>query len=312
VLVSAISFGTLAILAKLGYRAGLDAQQIVTFRFVIGALGMLPVTAAFRQNPLRLPPRALVAVVLMGAVGYVAQSSSFILALQSLPASLVELLAYTYPAIVVLAGRLLFGRRLPATHLVALVGSFAGVVLLVGAVRFATGPALFFALVNPVIYTAYLLVGERVMRGLPPVGAATLTINSTAVSLLLLTAATGNLRLPSGLQQWAVLAGLGVVSTMIAITALLAALPRIGAARAALISTVEPVWTVALAVVLLGDRLSASQVAGAILVLASVVLLQLGGRLALGQVVPLGGDRQQGDDAGQSGQQGGDDKGAGE
>lgn len=288
-LISAVCFGTLAILAKLGYRAGLDAQQIVTFRFLVGAAGMLVVAAAARQNPLRLPPRTFLGIVLMGAVGYVAQSWSFILALQTLPASLVELLAYTYPAIVVLAGRLIFGRRLPAAQLVALAGSFAGVVLLVGALRFASGPALFFALVNPVIYAAYLLTGERVMKDVPPIGAAALTITSTAVTLLLLTGAGGHLRLPAGAAQWSVLLGLGVISTMVAITALLAALPRIGAARASLLSTVEPVWTVALAVVLLGDRLSLTQVVGALLVLASVVYLQWSGSRAAREPQALAG-----------------------
>jgi len=289
VLVSALCFGTLAILAKLGYRAGLDAQQIVTFRFLVGAAGMLVAAGVARQNPFRLPRRTFLGIVLMGAVGYVTQSWTFILALQALPASLVELLAYTYPAIVVLAGRLLFGRRLPAVQLVALAGSFAGVVLLVGAVRLAGGPALFFALFNPVVYAAYLLTGERVMKDVPPVGAAALTITSTAVTLLLVTGAGGRLRLPVGAAQWSVLLALGVISTMVAITALLAALPRIGAARASLLSTVEPVWTVALAVALLGDRLSLPQVVGALLVLASVVFLQWSGSRAAREPQALAG-----------------------
>jgi drug/metabolite transporter (DMT)-like permease len=54
----------------------------------------------------------------------------------------------------------------------------------------------------------------------------------------------------------------------------MAGLPRVGAARAALMSTVEPVITVVLAVVLLGDRLSAIQVVGGVLVLLAVIIVQ--------------------------------------
>jgi len=54
----------------------------------------------------------------------------------------------------------------------------------------------------------------------------------------------------------------------------MAGLPRVGAARAALVSTVEPVITVLLAVVILGERLSAVQVVGGVLVLLAVILVQ--------------------------------------
>jgi drug/metabolite transporter (DMT)-like permease len=48
----------------------------------------------------------------------------------------------------------------------------------------------------------------------------------------------------------------------------------VGAARAALLSTVEPVITVLLAVVILGDRLSAVQVIGGALVILAVIIVQ--------------------------------------
>ena len=70
---------------------------------------------------------------------------------------------------------------------------------------------------------------------------------------------------------------MALIPTMFAISAFLAALPRIGASRTALLSTVEPVVTVTLAFALLGDRFGLLQLAGAALILASAVLLQLPG-----------------------------------
>jgi drug/metabolite transporter (DMT)-like permease len=60
----------------------------------------------------------------------------------------------------------------------------------------------------------------------------------------------------------------------VAISLFLAGLPRVGAARATLLSTFEPVVTVGLAVVVLGDRLSLTQVLGGALVLIAVVVVQ--------------------------------------
>jgi drug/metabolite transporter (DMT)-like permease len=75
-------------------------------------------------------------------------------------------------------------------------------------------------------------------------------------------------------QQWGVAFGIALFPTMVAISLFLASLPRIGAARASLLSTVEPVVTVLLAAALLGDRLSPVQIAGGALVLAAVVMVQ--------------------------------------
>jgi drug/metabolite transporter (DMT)-like permease len=54
----------------------------------------------------------------------------------------------------------------------------------------------------------------------------------------------------------------------------MAGLPRVGAARAALLSTWEPVVTVLLAVLILGDRLSVVQILGGVLVILAVLLVQ--------------------------------------
>jgi drug/metabolite transporter (DMT)-like permease len=68
--------------------------------------------------------------------------------------------------------------------------------------------------------------------------------------------------------------GIALFPTMIAISFFLASLPRIGAARASLLSTIEPVVTVLLAAALLGDRLSPVQLVGGALVLLAVVMVQ--------------------------------------
>jgi drug/metabolite transporter (DMT)-like permease len=49
----------------------------------------------------------------------------------------------------------------------------------------------------------------------------------------------------------------------------------IGAAQASLISTVEPVWTICLAALILGERLGPIQLIGGVLVIGGVFLAQL-------------------------------------
>ncbi len=274
VLTSATGFGTLAIFAKLGYAAGLGTEQTLAFRFLLAAVGMTALAALARQNPLRLGRTHLITLVALGAVGYTAQSLTYFVALRTLPASLVVLIAYIYPSLVVAAGWLFLGRKVSARHGVALVASFAGVAMLVGGTRFELSWALAFAIASPVIYTGYILIGERVMGSVPALAASAVITSGAALAFCLLAALNHELALPRNATGWAVGFGIALFPTMLAISLFLAGLPRVGAARAALLSTWEPVVTVTLAVLLLGDRLSAIQVVGGVLVMLAVVAVQ--------------------------------------
>jgi drug/metabolite transporter (DMT)-like permease len=274
VLASATGFGSLAILAKLGYASGLGTQQMLAFRFLLAAVGMVAVAALAGQNPLLMRRSHLLTLLSMGALFYSAQSLTYFLALRTLPASMVVLIAYIYPSLVVAAGWLFLRRAVTVKHVAALVASFLGLALLVGGARFQLTWALLLALASPVVYTGYILVGERVMGSVPALAASAVIMVGAAIGFSSIALVTNELTLPRGLGGWAVVVALALLPTMLAITLFLAGLPRVGASRAALLSTWEPVVTVMLAAVVLGDRLSVVQVLGGLLVLLAVVVVQ--------------------------------------
>jgi drug/metabolite transporter (DMT)-like permease len=274
VLGSATAFGTLAIFAKVGYASGLGTEQTLAFRFLLAAIGMVALAMVIGQNPLRLRRNQLVTLFALGAIVYTGQSLTYFIALRSLPASLVVLIAYIYPSLVVVAGWLFLRRAVSVWHWVALAASFAGVAMLVGGARFELSWALVLAIASPTIYTGYILIGERVMSSVPAVAASAVIMSGAALAFCLLAALNHELALPRNVSGWAVAVGIALFPTMVAISLFLAGLPRVGAARAALLSTWEPVVTVLLAVVILGDRLSIVQVIGGVLVLLAVIVVQ--------------------------------------
>ena len=278
VLGSATAFGTLAIFAKLGYASGLGTEQTLAFRFLLAAIGMVALALALGQNPLRLQRKPLLMLFGLGAIVYTGQSLTYFVALRSLPASLVVLIAYIYPSLVVVAAWLFLHRAVSASHGVALAMSFAGVALLVGGAQFHLSWALVWPLVlavaSPMIYTGYILIGERVMVSVPAVAASAVIMSRAALAFCLLAALTHELAVPRNSGGWAVAVGIALIPTMIAISLFLAGLPRIGATRAALLSTWEPVVTVFLAVIVLRDRLSLVQLLGGVLVIVAVIVVQ--------------------------------------
>ncbi len=71
------------------------------------------------------------------------------------------------------------------------------------------------------------------------------------------------------------LGAIGLLSTAMPITLFLVGIQWIGPARAAIFSTVEPAFTLTLAALVLGDRLSALQWFGAAAIVAGVIWLRL-------------------------------------
>jgi drug/metabolite transporter (DMT)-like permease len=274
VLASATAFGTLGIFAKLAYASGLGTEQTLAVRFLLAAIAMVVLAVVVGQNPLRLERRRLMALLGLGAIVYTGQSLTYFIALRSIPASLAVLIAYIYPSLVVVAGWLFLRRSVSAWHWVALAASFGGVALLVGGANFQLSWALVFAIASPTIYTAYILIGERLVSSVPAVAASAVIFTGAAVAFSGLALLNHELAPPRNVSGWAVVVGIALVPTMAAISLFLAGLPRIGAARAALLSTWEPVVTVLLAAAIFGDRLSFVQAIGGVLVILAVVVVQ--------------------------------------
>ena len=274
VLVSASAFAGNSILAKLAYEVGLHVFQLLAIRFVLAAVGMWGIALFLGQNPLRFERRRLLQLFALGLVVYTGQSTAYFLALRSLPASLCILIVYIYPSLTVIAGWLFLRRAITRWHVIALVSSFAGIALLLGGAQFALAWALVFAIAAPVIYTTYILIGEKVMEGMPAAGASAVIFSGAALAFCVLAATSGQFALPDSGGGWAVGVAIAVIPTMVAISLFMAGLPRVGANRAALLSTWEPVVTVILAAVVLGERLTLIQVSGGLLVLVAVVVVQ--------------------------------------
>ena len=87
--------------------------------------------------------------------------------------------------------------------------------------------------------------------------------------------ATGSLHLGFDASGWLWILALAWGSTVLGIAAFLSGMRAVGPATASIVSTVEPAVTVGLAMALYGESLGPTQIAGGVLVLGAVVVLQL-------------------------------------
>jgi drug/metabolite transporter (DMT)-like permease len=208
-------------------------------------------------------------------LGYAVEAGLFFAALERVDASLVELLLYAYPAIVT-AVALGLGLEAPASRLlVALALASVGVAgVFAGSMASGVDPAgLALGLGAAAVYAGYVLTGERVVAAVHPVLLAALVATGATASFTVAGLVRGGLPRPRTADAWTAVAVIAVVATVIPMAGLFAGIERVGAPTASIVSTFEPVVTVVLAGLFLGERLSAVEAAGAACVLAAVRLL---------------------------------------
>lgn len=284
-LVSAACFGTLAILGRLMYARGAEPLQVLVWRFALAALLLGAFTAVARPGALRVSPRVLGSLAAASVFGYGAASLCFFFALDHADASVVAILLYTYPALVVLF-ELVVARALPTPgRLAAVALTFLGCVLVVdpfgGSLR-VEPLGIVLGLGAGVGYASFSLLSQNVMK---QTSRLVLMVYLFAFTALLAGAAalvTGSSVSASAwpTEVWLLLAVLVLVPTFAAVVLYLRAVRILGASQAAILSTFEPVFTVALAVIILGEHLSPAQWAGATAVLAGVLIAEKAGRIA--------------------------------
>ncbi len=279
---SAAGFGTLAILAKMAFQTDLEMWTVLAWRFAGGALLLGGLLVVFRHGSLFPSRQRVLTWLALGGVGYAVQATLFFSALQRIPASVAAVLLYLYPVLVALLAWAVGHRRPLGREWLSMLLALSGVTLTVG-VRAPS--ALFLAPLDPVgvafalgsagWYAGYILVSERALRGSDPWVATGWILLGASVTFCLIASLEGGWPNALSAPQARLLAAMVVLSTILPIGAFLAGMKRIGATAASLISTLEPVFTVSLAWLTLGEGLSAGQAAGAALVLTAVVLLYL-------------------------------------
>jgi drug/metabolite transporter (DMT)-like permease len=293
--VSAFAFGSGALFAKPVYAEGVGWHPLMAWRFLIGAAmawGWLLLSPGSRAGFRRLRRRDLAVAVALGVL-YTGNSATYFAGLESVSASLAALIVYIYPAIVAVislqVGQPLRGRRAWGALALAL----AGVALAVGNISGDAPPlfALLLVAVSPVIYAVWIVLAARLSGedrsevgsdaggGANPMAAGAVMLSATAATYWIGALLLGQPVLPHQIPEgaWFGFAGVGVVSTFIAVLAFYAGAHRIGAARASIVSTVEPIWTIALATLLFAETLGALQLVGGAMILAGVVIAQTGG-----------------------------------
>jgi len=271
---SAACYAGLSILAKLSFAAGLTLTGMLSLRFGGAALVLAAMLLALRR-PLFPGLRPVARLLFLGAILYAVQATLFFRGLERMPASIAALLLYVYPVIVAVFDWLL-NRRLPdGRTALALVIAMAGVALtLYPQPTSSVDPAAALLVLGSATgLSLYIILSEDATRAVGARVGAMWIVLGAGLSFGVAGWAGGTLEWGRALAEPGLIAALIVIGTVLPVTLFLAGVGRVGPTAASLLSTLEPVFTVALGAIVLGESLAPIQALGGVLVLAAAVLV---------------------------------------
>jgi len=270
ILASSLCFGSMAIFARMAYASGLDTPTLLLLRFTMAAALMWTLLLV---KGMKLPKgKGMVMLLAMGAIGYAGQSFSFFTALTLASAGLVSLLLYLYPAIVTILARIVFRHPLTWIQVSAVAVALIGSVLTIGKAGDGKPLGIFFGILAAFIYSVYILAGSRFPKDVTPTASTTVITSAAAVTYACVVAIKG-FHPPGTGAGWLAVVAIAIICTVLAILFFFEGLERVGAVRASVMSTVEPVFTVLLAAMVLGEVITPMRVLGGALIVGAVLLL---------------------------------------
>ncbi|MDE2818186.1 MAG: DMT family transporter [Chloroflexota bacterium] len=279
ILAAAIGFAFIPTIVKTIYNhANFEPLDLAVWRFVLAAplMWILVGLRTRSQGPARGKGISPIGSAFIGLLFAAAVLCGFF-ALQRLPGSTYIVLFFTYPAMIVLLSTFL-GEAISPRAWLALALALVGVGLTVPDVIVpdAVDPVgAVLALANAAIVAAYYLLARRVLTGVEDISRASAHMMSATLLILLLSVPIRGLQFPQNPATLVGLFGIATLGTVLPVFATNIAIQRIGPARASLVSTIEPVLAMVVAMILLGEVIAPLQWLGAALIVGSVVILQL-------------------------------------
>ncbi len=271
VFLAAALFGTLGIFGRVAAEIDLPMGTLLSLRFVAATVALWLVLWLYGPRR-RLEKRTVAIEVGLGCV-YGVMSVAYFESLTWLSAGIAALLLFTYPVQVTVASALALDEPITLAKLAALIAVVSGVALVVGGgeLTLAVSGVILVGLAS-VCYTVYAM-GTRVMTAdIDPLTHVAYTFLGVTATVGGYGAATGTLGTPATTDGWLLVVGLTVLGTLIPIMLFAEGLSRIEASTASIVSTSEPLTTVALGVMLLGETVTLSIAVGALLILSGVGL----------------------------------------
>jgi drug/metabolite transporter (DMT)-like permease len=288
VVLAAVCFATLGPTSRFALAEGVDPLTLVTWRALIGLLFVVAAALVLARlgqvvaRPFGEIPRREKLMNGFAGLANALLNLMALLAISRISIALALLVFYTYPAMIAAVSTLLFGEHLDGARWAALGISLVGLVLvLIGAGQVVGGFDMLgvaFAFIGALCQVVYALSARHGFSSVPAPQAGAVTFGVAGAAYLVGAVVVGNLgALGAPLDSSAAIIPVlwaGTIGAGIPTMAWIMGIRLLGAPRAAIISTLEPVVGVLLAALVLSEIPTTLQLVGGALIVVAAIVVQ--------------------------------------
>jgi drug/metabolite transporter (DMT)-like permease len=264
--------------AKYLFNGGITAFELVQMRTTL-ATGIIFCWLAYHDRSLLAVERRDLPYFATLGIGLAAVQFTYLFAISKIQVAAAILVQYQAPLFVALYTMLFLRVKLAPVVFAAMAGSLFGCYLVVGGYNLdllaMNRVGLASALASAVTFAWYTVRCEYGMKRYPPWTVVFYGLLFAAVTWNILHPPLTGFLKPSGPDQWSCVFVVGFPGTVLAFICYNEGIKRIGATRASITATLEPITAGFIAWLLLGETMEMWQVLGAALVIASIIGLQL-------------------------------------
>ncbi len=271
-MLSPVFLGIIPIFAKVAYGANVNVLTVVAFRTLFAAITLWLGMILFARHYIRSSSPAIMSSMLAGAINGIG-SLFFYASLSHIDASLGQLLNISYLIFVTIFLRIVGHSISWLTLFRTSLAIFAMYLLTIGGVGTPDWVGVGMMLIGAMTYAIQLVLGQRIMYDIP---APTMTLYAITAMALVVTIPW--LLFPSDLTAvstvgWQAVFMMGLVTALSRLTLFLG-VKSLGSMQTALLGILEVIVSIVLAIIFLGEQLTAVQWLGALLILLSVLLVR--------------------------------------
>lgn len=255
----------------------LPPLTLVFLRVALGAVVLLPL---LRVQGISFPKgmSGWRAFVVIGLLNNVIPFSLIVIGQTFIPSGLASILNATTPLFTVMVMAAAGEEALQARRVASVALGLAGVIILRGwdiETRTGEGLGILLCLGGALSYGFAALAARRLLKDSPPLGTATFQLMaSTAMMAIVAGAVEQPWRLPMpGVMTWLAVLGLAALSTALAYIVFFQIIQRSGATNVTLVTLLIPVTAILLGWLVLGEPISAREIAGAIVIGSALIVI---------------------------------------
>lgn len=272
---SAIAFGFMPFFAKIAYSAGATAVSTVFYRFILAALMLFAYFKIAKIEFKIKDKKQLRKIIFLSVFGYAATCITLFLSYNYVSVGLATTLHFIYPGVVVLLCFFLYKEKLGLGKLICLLLSLVGIYVLIGFgdSKFSITGAIL-AMVSGIFYSIYIIeLGHNDLKGINSLVLTFYVSVFAAIGTFVYGIFTQSLVFDIELKGIFAIIALAYICTVVALMAFAKAIKLIGSANAAILSTMEPITSIALGIIFFREPMTISIALGSLLILVSMIKL---------------------------------------